>query len=231
MIVRKKLSSFLEKDDTYAYRGFLMIIIIALHIFINLYYVYDCQFAKQLKRIWENWGSECVGAYFLLSGYGLFLSINKNFPLKFSYIIRQLKKLIIPFIAAFIIYLIINAIFYEPHFFIRQFISLTIPETTSWFIKVIISLYVLTLLLFKISNKPLISIIIISFCSIIYIICCLYLGLREFWFNSIICYPIGMFIAYFKEIKKINFNFNYYFSSISAIVSIYLLFFVLLITE
>lgn len=58
-----------------------------------------------LYSIW-HWGYLATGVFFFLSGFGLYHSIQRNSPLQFSWFFKQLKKLIVPFLFLWLVYLI-----------------------------------------------------------------------------------------------------------------------------
>lgn len=193
MILRDRPNTLIDYRDSYCLKGLMMIMIIALHIIIKLVYHYEIKILNYTG--WPHWGAMAVGIFFFLSGFGMthsFLTKGVN-PRKVIWNI--INNLIYPFLFAFAVYLLINAIFFEPHYFSSQLLTLSIPETTSWFFKVILIIYIITPIVFSVLPKHIIPLF-ITIGVITYIIIAITLGAETFWYNSIICYPIGVLASY-----------------------------------
>lgn len=89
-------NSLLAKEDSYPLRGICMIMIFFHHAF-NRYtnLKFDNGGEELLNNyfssIW-HWGFLATGIFFFLSGYGLFFSIQRNYPLNNKWLYKQLKK-------------------------------------------------------------------------------------------------------------------------------------------
>ena len=77
--------------------------------------------------------------------------------------------------------------------------TLTIPNTTSWFFKVIITTYIVAFLIFRtqFSNRTKVAMVTIV-SALYYIVSCNFLS--DFWFTSVLCFPVGMLVAHNKKI-------------------------------
>ena len=123
--------------------------------------------------------------FFMISGYGLFLSIEKNKPLSRKYIVMHLSKLLFPLLFALIVAVV---------FSFRNNDTLN----TYWFFKVIFALYLASFILSRIVPKVSVLVLTIWLLVIIYII----LGelyLDKMWYNSILAFPTGMTFGLFRD--------------------------------
>lgn len=195
MLQRKQRPLF-QKDDCYAFRGLLMLFVIALHIQIKLYYHYGYSFLPFLN--WDMYGAQCVGAFFLLSGYGLTLSL-ESWGITMGYISRSYKKLLLPFIVSFLVYVVLHAILYKPQLYFSHLATMTIPETSTWFVKIIIGIYTIVFLSFKFLKNRFPRLLCVTLITVIYIIFMQSIGAPRFWYDSIICFPLGMSMLYIKN--------------------------------
>ena len=93
-----------EKDSTYSLRGVCMLMIIASHI----PYTMDGTVASKLLHIllFDYWGAFGTALFFLLSGYGMFLSLHKTKDVNTNYVTNKLKKLFMPFLFTWMVYLV-----------------------------------------------------------------------------------------------------------------------------
>ena len=155
-------------------------------------------------RFTSSWGFLGTGMFFLLSGYGLFVTLSSRESLPVDWIIDKLKKLVIPFLFTFFCYIVLL------YFFKREEIDksllvylwqLRIPNTTTWFLKAIIGLYIASYLVFrlKLSNKY--KVLLISTTSSVFFIIA-YLFLSAEWYWTVLNFPLGMIVGY--NVNKLN---------------------------
>lgn len=152
-----------------------------------------------------TWGVLGTGMFFLLSGFGLFLSLSKKNDLSFHWLLEKTVKLIGPFIFAFVFYVLCALALNRSEVNVDMLTCLCqirIPNTTSWFLKAILALYIVTFLIFKtkLSNRnrvcAILALTIFFFC-----IACKFLSAEWYW--SILNFPAGMVIALnFNKLKN-----------------------------
>lgn len=186
-----KIAPYFDKDRTYALRGICMLMIMACHIPLVL-----GTNSTFFSRYLIGWGYIATGVFFFLSGFGLYMSLTSKKTLPISWLMVKLKKLIFPFIFTFLCYCLL-ALFLDQTIIkidlIKQFISFTIPGTTTWFFKVILGLYILTWLVFRTNKSNAQKVAIICICSFIYFITARHiLNLEGFWSKSVLNFPLGM---------------------------------------
>lgn len=195
------MQRFLNISDTYSLRGLAMLMIIISHTF-NGYPYND---AAYYFPSWIHglhlymWGNAGVAVFLFLSGYGLFITLNqKNIDKK--YILSKVKRLLLPFIIYWIVEIIVLLIFnrqeISPHLF-KEIATLSIhPDVENWFFKVIVVIYVVTLLIFKCRISNPIRIAILFILAFAYIFIMKDLGFGQWWYDTILCFPIGAIFAH-----------------------------------
>lgn len=184
------------KEDTDCLKGIMMLLVIALHLLFLLEQRYDITIAY---INWKNWGSMAVGTFLFITGYGLFYSLDKKQTVSYKYILSKFNKLYIPFVFAFTVGALICTSINSWQFNIKDFITLTIPMTASWFIKFIIATFVITLIIYKIFGCKKTILLLFSL-SLIYIYICKTHGLGAQWYNSSLCFPLGALAFKLKRI-------------------------------
>ena len=202
------IKQLFDKDNTYALRGICMLMIIASHTPFET----DNYFYSILQFLgFDYWGAFGTGLFFLLSGYGMFLSLQRTKELNLNYFLGKIKKLFIPFFYTWIIYLLLFFILDISKFNIHlivDFITLSLPlGIDAWFFKVILALYIIIILLFKIPISHRSKVIIMSMIVCIYYITFKELSFGPWWYNTVLNFPLGMMFAWSKD--KMN---NSYFS-------------------
>lgn len=112
-----------------------MVLILVHHLYQHLYFSYDigCATDSIFSKILLSIGYLGTGVFFLLSGYGLEKSFSKKIIDK-SLVVGNLKKLILPYLYACIIYVLIS-----------QDISIF---GKGWFYKVIILIYIISFVVY-----------------------------------------------------------------------------------
>ena len=201
-----------RREDTYSLRGICMIMIIIHHLFQYTRHYYNINYPNFFSFILQSLGFLSTGVFFFLSGYGMYKSLEKQGKVTAKYIFRHIKKLYAPFL--FILFL---TILYDSSIngfdFTSYIVSLfsmdLLHYNNLWFLKVITLLYLFVMLvsLFFISMR--IRVLIVFGGVTLYSIVAAILGLGTWWYNSILCFPLGMLLAlnYHKiqtETKKIN---------------------------
>ena len=195
-----------EKDSTYSLRGVCMLMIIASHI----PYTMDGTIVSKLLHIllFDYWGAFGTALFFLLSGYGMFLSLHKTKDVNTSYVTNKLKKLFMPFLFTWMVYLVYFLLMDRSQLnqhLLMDFLTISLPYGIDiWFFKVIIGLYVAIILLFKLPISDILRIIVMFIMVFGYYIIMRGLSFEPWWYNSVLCFPLGMLFASRKELVKNN---------------------------
>lgn len=199
--------SFLKKESTNALKGLAIIMIALSHI---------CQYEKSLNEtligrgitytVLFSWGAIGVSLFFLLSGYGSFLSIAKTEKYG-RWLSKHVIKMLIHFIVAFIpIICIMRFVFcvdIQAMDCLINFITLRFPGSTVWYFKIQILFYILLAISMRISKKK--ACMIVCILSLCYgLIADYVIGLPDYWWKTSLCFMAGCFLAKYSEsIEKI----------------------------
>ena len=199
---KKELSqNYLAPSVSQSVKGFFVILIFFSHF--NSYVHYSRAIDISLLSFCNFWGQLIVVPFFLYSGYGVYESIKKKggeyinvFPKK------RILKILFHFNLALVPFLILNSILGIHHDLKTILLSLIAWEdigNSNWFIFAILSTYLFTYCSFKLNKKHFYAIITTTILTASYIATLYWLKKDEpWWYNTIICYPIGMFYSYFK---------------------------------
>lgn len=186
-------SQAISYERGYAIRGLAMIMIIFIHS-MNEYEWYNSTLSKLL--LIPMFGTFGCSLFFFMSGYGLLNSLRKRGNgIKYSYLLTQIKKIVIPVAIVYVINSIVlpytlayNDITID-HSNITTF---TLPEGTDiWFIKIILFDYLTTFFLFKsISDtRRRLTYIAITQAALIAVLYILKAG--SYWYVSNLCFALG----------------------------------------
>lgn len=205
--MQMKLRAFLGYDDTYSLRGIAMLMIIIGHAY-NGYPKSDSGF---FYPHWfdylhiELWAAMGVAVFFFLSGYGMFLALDKRQgSIDFKYVQSKIKRLFLPLLIYWAVELIALLIFNRqdltPHIFREMFMFSIHPDIENWFFKVIVPAYVIMFGLFmtRIPNSA--RVILLFTLSIAYMLIIRKAGFGSWWYNTILCFPLGALVACKKEL-------------------------------
>jgi len=194
--------AFLEYKDTYNLRGIAMLMIIIGHTY-NGYPIDNPHF---YFPSWLNylqlgyWGGMGVGIFLFLSGYGLFCTLGNKTTIDKSYIISKIERLFKPFVIYWIVEIFVLAIFNREELTIqllREIVSFSIhPDVENWFFKVIVVVYVITIILFRLRIKDSYRISLFFILSIAYLVIMRELGFGHWWYDNILAYPLGALVSY-----------------------------------
>lgn len=193
---------FLGKDSTNALKGFAIIMIALAHI---------CQYEKPLKEILIgggitytvlfSWGAIGVSLFFLLSGYGCYLSISKTDKYG-KWLAKHVVKMLIHFVIVFIpIICILQFVFHfdiQPVDCLITFVTLRLPGSTVWYFKIQILFYIILAISMRMSKEK--AWMLVCAFSLCYgLIADFIIGLPDYWWKTSLCFMVGCFIAKYKE--------------------------------
>ncbi len=204
-------NKLLDKSDTYPLRGICMLMIIFHHAFLRYKSVEftsggEILLNNPLYSVW-HWGFLAIGVFFFLSGFGLYYSIQRNSPLRSRWLLTQMKKLILPFLFLWVVYLICFAIWKPSNInssLWQYFFTLRSPGRETWFYQVIIGTYFVTFFIFRYIRNDKFRLPILLGCCFIYIIIMRKYSTGPWWYNSILNFPMGIICAkYYKNVDRI----------------------------
>lgn len=201
-----KVHGLLEKNDSYALRGVCMIMIIVHHTYLSAIEMPGCHTDSWLADVGTGWlwGYGGTGVFLFLSGFGMFFSLRRNRLSGRAYIRSKFIRLFIPYLwlwaVSLIIYILYDSSQLTPRL-LTSFLSLDIPPANeAWFYKVIIGLYVLSIIIFKAFSNPRACVLAVSsVCVAYYCLANYVLEMDPWWFITVLNFPSGMLTALFYD--------------------------------
>ena len=201
-----KVHGLLEKNDSYALRGVCMIMIIVHHTYLSAIDMPGCHTDSWLAGVGTGWlwGYGGTGVFLFLSGFGMFFSLRRNRLSGRAYIRSKFIRLFIPYLwlwaVSLIIYMLYDSSQLTPQL-LTSFLSLDIPPANeAWFYKVIIGLYALSIVIFKVFRNPRACVLAVaSVCVAYYCLANYVLEMNPWWFITVLNFPSGMLTALFYD--------------------------------
>lgn len=185
------------KDTTNTLRGVAMIGIVIHHIW---------QKTGLHSYLLGSVGYLATALFFFISGYGNSISINKSENVSIKWLWKRLIKIYVPFILAFLIFIVSMYIRNEEMNVLeifKDFLIVSLPGMINWFPKVILGCFIIHYIVNKMTKNKVKQSTIIICLSIIYIILMKIFGLPSYWYNSMLCYGIGSLFTNFN-FEKVN---------------------------
>ena len=170
-----------------------MIMIIVHHTYLSAIEMPGCHTDSWLADVGTGWlwGYGGTGVFLFLSGFGMFFSL-------------RLIRLFIPYLwlwaVSLIIYILYDSSQLTPRL-LTSFLSLDIPPANeAWFYKVIIGLYALSIVIFKVFSNPRTCVLAVaSVCVAYYCLANYVLEMNPWWFITVLNFPSGMLTALFYD--------------------------------
>lgn len=183
-----------------------MIMIIVHHTYLSAIDMPGCHTDSWLADVGTGWlwGYGGTGVFLFLSGFGMFFSLRRNRLSGRAYIRSKFIRLFIPYLwlwaVSLIIYMLYDSSLLTPRL-LTSFLSLDIPPANeAWFYKVIIGLYVLSIIIFKAFSNPRTCVLAVSsVCVAYYCLANYVLEMDPWWFITVLNFPSGMLTALFYD--------------------------------
>lgn len=188
----------MDLQDTYALRGVCMLMIMFHHLMKNA-----------VDPICTGiWGDLGTAVFFILSGWGLCSSMEKHEHVGASYLVKNIRKLLVPFYIVWVVCCIIVSLFVDTSYFssgwhvVRDIVTLTYPLTWPgiWFIKVIFVEYVVTIVSFMLFRNKILQLTLPTIVTLIYIVIAWkILHWSPYLYCTTLCFVIGLWGARFHK--------------------------------
>lgn len=198
--------NYVSRKQTLAINGIFTFLIFMSH-FIT-YIDADASIHQMYLLIRKFLGQLVVVTFLFFSGYGMFESFKRKKEDYIQTIPTRFVKLLLKFDIAVLLYFGLSILLHKNYPIKRVFLALIGWESignSNWYIFVLLSLYIIIYLSFKaIKDKPLLSLIAMTLGSMVFIAMMKYVGKTSNWYNTVLCFPAGMWFSYYKEeIEKI----------------------------
>lgn len=187
--------AFFCKDSTSSLRGLAMLGIILHHIHNELQYG---------SFLLSSVGYLSTGLFFFISGYGNSLSLKKTHHVTFSWLKKRIQKIYIPFLITYCFYYLTDIVLFPSEVpslkdVIPDLVIISLPNMVSWFPKIIILCYFLHWSFKNVTSKENLHLGAMGLAIGLYILMMRKLNIAAYWYNSVLCYPLGMLIASKKD--------------------------------
>lgn len=200
----KDKSDYLSIDNTQAIKGIFILMVFFSHF--NSYVMLSGAYDGIYRKFFFFIGQAMVALFLFYSGYGVMESIKRKgegYIDKFSK--SRILSTLFNFDCAVILYLILALILGNEITIKQVLLSLIGWDSlgnSNWYIFVILLLYLLTYIIFKIFRKKShhLSVLILGIiaCIIIYLTYCFKIK-DSYWYDTILCYVFGMSYSLEKE--------------------------------
>lgn len=178
-----------------------------------------------LQFIIYNIGQLMVTTFLFYSGYGIYESIKKNKDYKKTFFKKRFIPTFTNFIIAIILFIILNIILGNKISINKTLLSFIGWESignSNWYMFAIFCEYIFLMISFKLIKKESNQIHLISVLSLLYIIVLSFFK-PQHWYDTILCFPIGMYFSYYKsKIENIILNNKYYWRNLMISIILFI---------
>lgn len=203
----------LDRERTTMINGFFVGLVFFSHF--NSYVNLNGSLNNIYIKIFNLIGQLMVTTFLFYSGFGVLESIKNKKDYINSFFKKRILKLFIYFAIAVLMYLILAFAIgksYPLKTILLSFIGWESIGNSNWFIFAIICMYFSTLISFKIFKKDIGKGIIMNvILSVIYMILMAKFRGYGWWYDTVLCYNLGMIISYYKDsiLKFLKNKWNY----------------------
>lgn len=192
---RQSDRQLLDRASTSQLRGWAMILITMHHVAQYLHQGFtDYSWMPSYSMLTQQLGYIGTGIFFFLSGYGMLCSLRHK-SVTGTYAASKAYKLLVPYLICRLFTL--AQICISGHSVnLWSYLVNVLTFHRSWFFQVIVALYVIVLLLFRVSKNEKRNVAVVALLCLAWLPAAyLGMGLAKWWYNSILCFPLGMLFA------------------------------------
>ncbi len=194
-------TDYISKESTNAVNGIFAFLIVMGH-FVTYYTQYSA-FDLPYIEVRSFLGQMVVSTFFVYSGYGIYESIKRKGPgYVAEYPKNRIPKLVLHLDVAVVVFLILFLILgYEvtPLKFLLSLIGWDYIGNNNWFIFATLVFYLITFVSFMVFRKnKVLPLVAVSVLTVVYITVIMNFK-PTYWYNSAICFPVGMWYSFFKD--------------------------------
>ena len=220
---------YLLKDSTTAVNGFFVALVFLSHFkaYFELSGVYDKPFNSMMSFL----NQLIVTTFLFYSGYGIMCSINKKgIPYVKSIPKKRFLSVLLHFDIAVMLYFVLNIILQKKMQLKTVLLSLVGWDSlgnSNWYIFAILILYIFVFISFMaVKDKKLLGVMLTAVFSCLYVCVMTFSEKKDFFYNTVMCYPVGMIYGLYKEkIEKFLQKSNVlYFGSLFLLFSVFFFF-------
>lgn len=218
---------YLSPQKTGSVKGVFVIIVLLSHV--RQYITADFQGIDRLYPVFLSFLGQLMVVMFLFySGYGVFCGLRRKENYALSLIKSRIPKVWLHFALAVLIFFFTGLLLGRDYTIKKLLLSLTGFDgvgNSTWFVVIILFLYIITFLVFVFAKKKIIAgTVITTVLSVVLVLVMKHFKSNEYWFyDTIMCYPLGMWYAAAKpKIDKALFgNFGKWLACMAASVAVF----------
>lgn len=192
-------SDFLAKDTTDFFRGLAILVILFGHII-----QFGLPNYNGALKILYHLGSAGSAAFLFLSGYASAVSSLKTERLGLGWLVKRIVRLYLTFLPVYAVSAVCvliqkpDGVSLTLGKLITQMSLMTLPLFLNWYLKVQAVLYIVFFALSMLPRKKLRGLITAVLCAV-YIFVCIHFGIQNFWFLSVLAFPLGVLTGDFRD--------------------------------
>ena len=187
-------------EQSHQLRGIAILMILFVHS-INEYPAYETSWSQWL--LIPQWGELGCSIFFLLSGYGLTIAMQREREQKerTRYWLTKMGKILKPYLLTYAVTFVALTLFdgkygADYQFDVRTIFTLSMSDGNEmWFMKVILANYVFLFILDAANVKPVPRVIVFVSLHLAAALLLRTMGLGGYWYVSNLCFPVGMALA------------------------------------
>jgi len=202
--IKKCDEKALSHERTTMINGFFVALILFSHF--NSYIQLSDTLANHIyMKIFNEIAQLMVTTFLFYSGYGILESIKSKPNYIDNFFKNRFLKIFISFAIAICLYIILNislGIKYPIKTILLSFTGWESIGNSNWFIFATFVMYIAVMISFKIFRKDkdtIKGILLSTIGSLLYILVLVKLRQHQWWFNTILCFNLGMFVSYYKK--------------------------------
>ena len=227
---------FLQKQQTKSIQGIFTIIVLFSHF--ASYVSFDNVFDTSFVLITDKIGQLMVTMFLFYSGYGIVQSIKaKREEYVKGFFRNRILSVYARFFVSVVLFIIVDLCLgkigtqYSIVDVLLSFTAWTSIGNSTWFMFATFALYIFVLISFNVFKKNELKtpIICVTALTVLYIIIfSLFLDKGVWWYNTILCFPLGMWVGYnYSKIISLQTNNKAYFIALATSILAFLGFWVL----
>ena len=160
-----------------------------------------------IQGIVNSWGGVGVAIFFFLSGYGNYFSIKKSYASRkiknvFFWLFHRIVRLIVVFVFCLTVTVLVAKLIkpemYNFQDYFYNLITLKMPGTSTWYLKIQIMLYFFITISTIWGNKK-ISLWVGILTAIYVFVASTLLEMPDYWWKTAMCFSAGIFISENKD--------------------------------
>lgn len=193
---------YLAKENTDGVRGVFILLIFAAH-FIGYVDPFTAPLDILYRKFWRAMGQAVVTCFLFYSGYGIALNIRqkgeeyvRNMPR------RRILSTLLTFDCSVMIYSFLQlgrGKVYMLKTFILSLLAWESVGNSNWYIFAILGLWFITWLVLRGKELNAMTVAQVTVCTFGFILFLRCAGRDSWWYNTILCYPMGMWFFLYKD--------------------------------